>query len=107
VTVRDWLESRARSAPATLQAEVVSALGNDIEADVTRTMQVCLRAADRALRDILDARRFGREGALNLLVVDALTTYAYEYASSSAATDLGGAALTGVHRFGEIASTYG
>jgi hypothetical protein len=59
------------------------------------------------LHAILDAADFGRDGALDLLVVDALTTYAYEYASSSAATDLGVAALEGVRRFGDIAATHG
>jgi hypothetical protein len=107
VTVLDWLESRRPPAPAVLLSGVRDALGDDVAADVERTTEVCLGAAARALRAILDARRFDRDGALDLLVVDALTTYAYEYATAAPGLDLDAAAEEGIRQFGEIAAANG
>lgn len=83
------------------------ALGVDAEADVKRTTEACLTAAERALRAIIDAERFGRDGALDLLIVDALTTFAYEYATVAQDADLGAAADGGLRRFGDAAAAYG
>jgi hypothetical protein len=107
VTVRDWLDSRTPPPPAVLDDGVRAALGDDVAADVQRTTEVCLRAAERALRAIVETRRFDRRGALDLLVVDALTTYAYEYASTRSASDVGSAAEEGMRHLGEIAAAYG
>ncbi len=107
MTVREWLESHVPTPPAALQQGVFTALGNDLEADAKQTTEVCLQAAQRALRAILEAKRFHRDGAVDLLVVDALTTYAYEYAGVSPATDLRLAADDGVRQFGHIAVTHG
>jgi hypothetical protein len=108
VTVRDWVDSRTPPPPAVLLNGVSAALGSDVDADVERTAEVCLLAAERALRAIIQARRFGRDGALDLLVVDALTTYAYEYASAAApAADVGIEAEHGIRRFGDIAADHG
>jgi hypothetical protein len=107
VTVQDWLDSRAPQPPAALKQGVAAALGRDAHADVERTTVVCLRAAERALRAILDTERFGRDGAMDLLVVDALTTYAYEHASATQTSDLGVAATEGIRQFGEIAAAHG
>lgn len=107
MTVQEWLNSRVPQPPATLAQGVRAALGNDIGADAARTTEVCLRAAERALRAILEAERFGRDGALDLLIVDALTTYAYEHASASDATDISVAADEGIRLFGSIAAAHG
>ena len=107
MTVQDWLDSRTPPPPAVLLNGVRAALGNDLSTDVDRTTEVCLGAAEQALRAIIDARRFEREGALDLLVVDALTTYAYEYASSTQVTDVGSAADEGIRQFGAIAAAHG
>lgn len=107
MTVQEWLESRTPPPPAALLHGVRAALGSDADARHDQTTDVCLRAAERALRAIIDAGRFDRDGALDLLVVDALTTYAYEYASVAQAADLGRTATDGVRRFGEIAATHG
>ena len=84
-----------------------AALGDACEADETQTTRACLGAAERALRAILDALRFDRDGALDLLVVDALTTYAYEYASLSRSADLGSVANEGARQFGNITAAHG
>jgi hypothetical protein len=56
---------------------------------------------------MIEERRFGREGALDLLVIDALTTYAYEYASVASSSDVAIAAAEGIRQFGDIAATHG
>lgn len=81
-------------------------LGEDASMDDAQTMDVCLRAAARELQAIIDAKRFDRPGALDLLVVDALTTYAYEHASATR-VDLDRAAMNGLRQFGEIAASHG
>lgn len=106
MTVQEWLDARTPPPPAALQHGVRAALAGEANADERRTTEVCLGAAERALRAILDARRFDREGAFDLLVVDALTTYAYEYASV-ARSDLGTVANEGIRRFGDIAAAHG
>ena len=58
-------------------------LGDDSGSDASRTAELCLAAAERALRSLVDAGRFGRDSALDLLAIDALTTYAFEHASLS------------------------
>jgi uncharacterized membrane protein len=107
VTVREWLDARTPPPPAALREGVCAALGDACEADETQTTRVCLGAAERALRAILDSQRFDRDGALDLLVVDALTTYAFEYASLSRSSDLGSVANDGVRQFGNIAAAHG
>lgn len=106
MTVQGWLDSRLPP-PAALKNGVRAALGEDAAADAERTSQVCLRAAERALRAMIEERRFGREGALDLLVIDALTTYAYEYASVASSSDVAIAAAEGIRQFGDIAATHG
>jgi uncharacterized membrane protein len=107
VTVREWLDARTPPPPAALREGVCAALGDACEADEIQTTRVCLDAAERALRAILDSQRFDRDGALDLLVVDALTTYAFEYASLSRSSDLGSVANEGVRQFGNIAAAHG
>lgn len=107
MTVQDWLDTRTTQAPAALMMGVRAALGPEAASDVKRTTEVCLCAAERTLRAIVDAGRFQREGALDLLVADALTTFAYEYASAGSGSDLGKVASEGLRRFGDIVATHG
>lgn len=81
MTVREWLERRTPRPPQTLTTQVLAALGADAEADEAQTAEVCLAAASRTLDGLLSENRFARESALELLAVDALTTYAYEHGS--------------------------
>lgn len=107
MTVQDWLDSRIPPPPAALRDGVRAALGNDLRADSRRTFDVCLHGAERMLSAIVIGQRFDRAGALDLLVADALTTYAYEYASSGTSLNLDAAANEGIRRFGELATAHG
>jgi hypothetical protein len=62
---------------------MLTALGPDAEVSAARLPEVCLAAAARSLDRLLAEGRFGRDSALGLLAIDALTTYAYEHASSA------------------------
>jgi hypothetical protein len=105
VTVREWIDARQPAAPVALREGVQTALGPDLEADATLTTDVCIRAAVRGLQTILADRAFDRDGALDLLVVDALATYAYEYASTvGGASHLDRAAVAGMRQLGALAS---
>ncbi len=106
MTVSDWIASRAADSPPALRRRILAELGDEANVDEARTMEICLGAAARALGAIIDARRFDRAGALDLLVVDALTTYAYEHASADH-IDLDRAARSGLRQFGEIAASHG
>lgn len=61
---------------------VLAALGAEADAPERETAQRCLNAAERLLSSIVAEERFSRDGAVDLLTVDALTTYALEHASS-------------------------
>jgi hypothetical protein len=86
VTVRDWISLRSPAAPPKLTEQLLAALGREADADVARTGEVCLAAAARSLEALVAERRFGRDSAIDLLAVDALMTYAYEFATTSATT---------------------
>jgi hypothetical protein len=86
VTVRDWIVGQQPRPPRVLTEQVLAALGPDADAPESETGERCLAAAARALEGLLADSRFGRESALQLLVVDALTTYAFEHASAGNAS---------------------
>jgi hypothetical protein len=83
VTVRDWIAGRSSRVPRALTERILSALGDDAEANESRTGELCLAAAARSLDGLLTDNRHGRDGALDLLAIDALTTYSFEHASQS------------------------
>jgi hypothetical protein len=89
-------------APASLIGQVLEILGRDAEEDEARTAEVCVTAAARALEEMVEARRFAREHAPELLAIDALTTYAFEHASSRSADDLGTLSARGVKMLGHL-----
>lgn len=104
MTAGDWMASRVSSAPDVLGRRMLAALGSDAEADETELPHACLRAAQRTLRDLLAAGRFGRESALDLLAADALATMSYEYASTAGTSAFVGAlADEGIRRFVDTA----
>lgn len=80
MTVLDWLESRSPKPPAVLLARVIEALGADVGTPEERLPETCLAASKRMLESLIADERFGRDSATDLLAVDALMTYAYEYA---------------------------
>lgn len=81
MTVTEWIERRSAGVPESLTREVLAALGEHGDADQTETGRACMRSATRLLATLLRERAFGRESALRLLTVDALTTYALEHAA--------------------------
>jgi hypothetical protein len=83
VTVREWIARRTPPPPSSLSTQILALLGDDAGANESETAEVCLGAAARALDGLLARNRFARDSALELLAVDALTTYAYEHASLS------------------------
>ena len=83
MTVRDWIARRLPKPPAALTGRVMDLLGADAERDGAATADVCLDAAARTLDELVSSERFGRDSALDLLAVDALTTWAFEHASGT------------------------
>lgn len=108
MTVRDWVMARSPQPPEALRQGVMAALGADADADVSQTTAACMNAAGRSLQALLAEQRFGRDGALELLAVDALATYAYEHASDpEGSEDLEAAAEYGVHLIGQLVAPRG
>jgi hypothetical protein len=104
VTVRDWIARRTPGARPALVERVLAALAADADAPELRTAELCLAAAARSLDALLSESRFGRDSALDLLTIDALTTYAFEHASESGASEaqLEALAKRGAHLLGQL-----
>ena len=104
MTVRQWIAGRSPRPPEALENRILALLGPAADDDVAATTDACLRAAAGALESLVRERRFEREDALELLAIDALTTYAYEYVAAAApAADLESAARDGITRLGKVA----
>jgi hypothetical protein len=87
VTVRDWITGRAAGVPAELTTRILALLRADADKDAVAAGQLCMAAATRSLDELLAAGRYGRDSALDLLAIDALTTYAFEHACESGKPD--------------------
>lgn len=89
MNVRDWIleQSAPPKTPAALTERMLAFLGDDARRDAAEAADACLSAAARALQELLDAGRFGRDSALDLLAVDGLTTFAFAHASQRARDD--------------------
>lgn len=85
--MREWVELRTPRPPETLVQRMFEFLGASVSSDAQNTGELCLAAAERALRELVEAGRFGRDSALDLLAIDALTTYAFEHASASSISE--------------------
>jgi len=86
VTIREWLSTRTPPAPDALRQRVEQVLDGQLDHDADVAPEVCLRAAEGLLRDLLGRPSTGRDSALDLLTADALATYAFESASDVPAT---------------------
>ena len=106
MTIRDWITSRMPEAPRALRDQMIASLGRDADAPASRTAELCLAAAGRALDALLSEGRFARENARELLAIDALTTLAFEYASQTPGREAELAALAerGVNTLGQLAT---
>jgi hypothetical protein len=82
VTLREWLHERRPQPPERLLANIEAVLGDRLSAGASSCGAVCLDAAEALLRDLVTRPEMGRDAALDLLTVDALTTYAFEAAAS-------------------------
>ena len=109
MTVRDWIVGRCAAVPADLTTSVLAALGRDADASEARTGELCLAAATRSLTDLLSRERYGRDSALALLAIDALTTFAFEHASESGGgpAALRSLAQHGAHTMSQLAEQRG
>jgi hypothetical protein len=83
VTLRAWLRERTPLPPPRLAARIEETLGDRCEQDEADATEHCVSAADELLRNLMSRPSAGRESALDLLTVDALTTYAFEAASAN------------------------
>ena len=81
MTLGTWLRARRPSPPERLLARIEEILGDRCQRDATDATELCLDAAERLLRDLTSRSSMRRDAALDLLTVDALTTYAFEAAA--------------------------
>lgn len=83
MTVEQWLLSRSPVAPEPLLQRLLEVLGDGARAPEAQASRVFLESARSLLGALLGESRFEREGALDLLVADALMTYAFEHAAQA------------------------
>lgn len=109
MTIREWLSTRTPAAPAPLRDRLDAILGERADASAAAATQVFIEAARETLDELLAARRFERDGALDLLAVDALMTFAYEHAAESGLASAVLEQLTrdGVARLAPLARAHG
>jgi len=102
VTVHEWVEQRAHTAPGTLVSAMLDALSEDARLPAERAGDACVAAAARALDRIVTEHRFERDSALPLLAVDALATLAFEHAAEygPSVQAISAAAARGIHALG-------
>jgi hypothetical protein len=86
MTLARWLDTRSPGAPPRLRARLHAALGPWARADAAGAPELCLKAAETLLSRLLTDSRDDRRGAIDLLAVDALVTYAFEAASEQPET---------------------
>lgn len=98
--LNEWLETRTPAPPPRLLHRIVEILGPSANAEAGSA--VLVQAAERLLRDLTTHASLGRDSALDLLAVDALVTYAFEYAAASPETLLA-ATTDAIERLGAIA----
>ena len=82
MTLRDWLADREPVPPRILR-ERVEALALAVPEPHRETAEQLLAAAEAALERLAQGGADDRATALDLLAVDALVTYAFEFAAQS------------------------
>ena len=99
MTLDQWLRERTPVPPSRLLARIQELLGDRREQEARAAAELCLDTAEELLRELIARPSMGRDVALDLLAVDALTTYAFEAAASDTES-LGAAATAAMTRFG-------
>jgi hypothetical protein len=99
--MQQWLASRMPSPPADLLARLSECVGSAAHDTVDVLPERAIETAERMLRQLLSTGDTGRTTALDLLVVDALVTYAFEAAADQPDT-LGPRAQTAMHRLAAL-----
>lgn len=85
MTARQWLAGRTPQPPADLASALAQAVGPGAAGDAAPLSLQLLAAARRTLPSAIAEDCADRSGALNLLTLDALITYAMEAGSATAA----------------------
>lgn len=98
MTLREWLHARTPSPPERLLVNIETVLAGRLAHDANDFVTPCLDAAEELLRELVARPAMGRDAALDLLTVDALTTYAFEAAAADTDT-LGDRASAAMTRF--------
>lgn len=80
-TLADWLDARTPPPPPRLAARVREVLADDLAAPAADAHARLLGAGERLLSALLARGSATRDVALDLLVADALVTYAFEAAA--------------------------
>jgi hypothetical protein len=83
VTIEVWLGARDPQPPAELADRIRSVLGSDTSLPIENGAECFLSTAERIVRRSIAEELPGREAALDLLVADALVTYAFELTAGS------------------------
>jgi hypothetical protein len=86
VTIGQWLAARVPAPPAELIDRVVAAFGPDATRPSAELPERAIRTAERMLERMLASGDTSRATAMDLLVVDALVTYAFEAAADDPAS---------------------
>lgn len=86
MTLGEWLDSRAPAPPAALADRLRAELGSDLGLAVSEAPAALLKAGERVLQRVLEAEPQTPAIAPDLLLTDALVTYAFEAVAESASS---------------------
>lgn len=84
MTLGEWLDSRAPAPPVALAHALRAELGTDLGLELSEAPAALLRAGERVLKRVLQAEPQTPAVAPDLLLADALVTYAFEAVAESA-----------------------
>ena len=84
MTLGDWLDSRVPPPPAALVDALRTELRDDLGAQIEEMPAVLLQAGERVLKRVLQTNPQSPAIAPDLLLADALVTYAFEVVAESA-----------------------
>ena len=82
MTIQAWLDGREPAPPPALAARVRE-LASAVRTPGDDHASTCLAAAEARLASLVRQGEAGRVGALDLLAIDALVTYAFEAAAAT------------------------